>query len=137
MPQNKRIAFGVNLFGSSIRTDLSIESYLKIKKKYPDNVDLFNVQFIDESVKYRAHPEFKLLRALEQSNQDYIKSPSKKTIPMSQEVMDRLSELNYKLLVCEETREELEKIKAGGNMSEVKMSKKQLKKAQKKLEKAI
>jgi chromosome segregation ATPase len=50
---------------------------------------------------------------------------------------EKLAELNYKLLVCEETREELEKIKAGGNMSEVKMSKKQLKKAQKKLEKAI
>ena len=50
---------------------------------------------------------------------------------------ERLAELNYKLIVCEETREELEKIKAGGNMSEVKMSKKQLKKAQKKLEKAI
>ena len=50
---------------------------------------------------------------------------------------EKLADLNYKLIVCEETREELEKIKAGGNMSEVKMSKKQLKKAQKKLEKAV
>jgi hypothetical protein len=95
MLPDKKIAFGVNLFGSSVRTDLSIESYLKIKKKFPDNVDLFNVQFVDETVKYREHPDFKLLRVLEQSNQDYIKTPSKKTIPMSQEVMDKLAELNY------------------------------------------
>ena len=50
---------------------------------------------------------------------------------------EKLADLNYKILMCEEAREELEKIKAGGNKEEVKMSKKQMKKAQKKLEEAL
>ena len=55
----------------------------------------------------------------------------------AREFEEKLADLNYKILMCEEAREELEKIKAGGNKEEVKMSKKQMKKAQKKLEKAI
>ena len=33
MPQDKKIAFGVNLFGKSIRSDLCIESLVKLKEK--------------------------------------------------------------------------------------------------------
>ena len=55
----------------------------------------------------------------------------------AREFEEKLADLNYKILMCEEAREELEKIKAGGNKEEVKMSKKQMKKAQKKLEKAL
>jgi len=59
------------------------------------------------------------------------------TKKQAREFEEQLADLNYKILMCEEAREELEKIKAGGNKEEVKMSKKQMKKAQKKLEKAI
>lgn len=89
----KKIAVGINLFGESVRTDLCVESILKCKEKYP-SIDLFNVQF-KTPTKYRSHPDFKLLQVLEKSNQDVIKTPSKKIIPLMNELFDKLAELDY------------------------------------------
>ena len=72
MLQDKKIAFGVNLFGTARRVDLAIESYVKIKQKYPDNIDLYNIQFADTSIKGREHSEFKTIRTLKQSSKNYI-----------------------------------------------------------------
>jgi len=94
MPQNKKIAFGVNLFGKSVRTDLCIESLLALKKKYPQNVDLYNLQFEDRTKLGRVHPDFTTLYVLKESNQDYVQG-STRTIPMMKEIFNRLSELDY------------------------------------------
>lgn len=94
MPANKKIAFGVNLFGKSIRTDLCIESLLVVKRKYPDIIDLYNIQFEDKAIKGREHPDIKTLFVLKESNKDYVKE-STRTIPMLREVFDVLADLNY------------------------------------------
>ena len=91
----KKIAIGLNLFGTSPRTDMCIESLIRAKNKYPDNIDLYNVQFVDESIKHRLHPSFKLIRVLKETNHDYITRPSKRTIPMLKEIFDELANLNY------------------------------------------
>jgi hypothetical protein len=95
MLQDKKIAFGVNLFGTARRVDLAIESYVKIKQKYPDNIDLYNIQFADTSIKGREHSEFKTIRALRESSKNYITGESKRTIPMLRGLFDSLSDLNY------------------------------------------
>lgn len=94
MPQNKKIALGVNLFGKSIRTDLCIESLLRVKSKYPDTVDLYNIQFKDRGKGGLDHSEFKSLHVLEESNRDYV-TDTKRTIPMMRELFDKLSDLDY------------------------------------------
>lgn len=92
---DKKIAFAVNLFGENKRTDLAIESFLKIKQKYP-NIDLYNVQFVDEQIKGRYHADIPTLRVLKDSSKNYIKRPSKKTLPIMNELFTKLSELdNY------------------------------------------
>lgn len=94
MPQNKKIAFGVNLFGNTVRTDLCIQSLLKVKEKYPDIIDLYNVQFKDVTKKGREHPQIKTLRVLEESNLDYV-TDTKRTIPMMRDLFDKLADLDY------------------------------------------
>jgi hypothetical protein len=94
MPQNKKIALGVNLFGKSVRTDLCIQSLVALKKKFPDVIDLYNIQFVDESIKGREHPDIKTLRVLTESNHNYIQG-TPRTIPMMKEVFDKLADLNY------------------------------------------
>jgi len=93
--ENKKIAFGLNLFGQSSRVDRAIESYLKIKRKYPINIDLYNLQFNDRNIKGREHPDFKSLYKLKESNKNYIVGESKRTIPMLRELFDTLANLNY------------------------------------------
>jgi len=90
----KKIALGVNLFGASKRSDLCIESILKCKEKFP-SMDLYNVQFQDTSIKHRKHEAFKPLHVLRKSNQDVITAPSKKIIPLMDELFDALALLNY------------------------------------------
>lgn len=94
MQNGKKIALGVNLFGKSVRTDLCIESLLAIKRKFPDIIDLYNLQFKDVTKPGRMHNEFKLLTALETSNQTYVPE-SQRTIPIMKELFDILSDLNY------------------------------------------
>jgi len=95
MQPNKKIAFGVNLFSDSNRTDLAIESFLKLKNKFDDVLDLYNIQFTDESLKFRNHDQFKLLRCLTSSSKNYISGESKKTLPMTKDCFDELAKLNY------------------------------------------
>ena len=94
MQQNKKIAFGVNLFGKSIRTDLCIQSLVKIKENYPGIVDLYNIQFEDRSIVGREHPAFKTLYVLKESNKTYV-SNTDRTIPIMREFFDKLAELDY------------------------------------------
>ena len=94
MPQNKKIAFGVNLFGKSIRSDLCIESLVKLKEKFPDIIDLYNIQFEDRAIVGREHPAFKTLYVLKESNKTHVPA-SDRTIPLMREIFDRLAELNY------------------------------------------
>jgi hypothetical protein len=94
MPQNKKIALGVNLFGKTNRTDLCVDSLLKIKEKYPDTIDLYNIQFEDKSIVGREHPSFKPLHVLKESNKTYVPE-STRTIPLMREIFDRLTELKY------------------------------------------
>lgn len=91
---HKKIAFGVNLFGTSKRSDMAIESFLKIKESFPNNVDLFNVQFVDENIKGRIHKDVPTLRVLQDTSKNYIKRESKKTLPIMNELFTRLSELS-------------------------------------------
>lgn len=97
--KTKRFAFGVNLYGKNIRTDLAIESYLKLKKKYNDIIDFYNVQFVDTSVPMREHAEFKLYRCLKESSKNYITGESKKIIPMVKECYDGMAELGYEQFI--------------------------------------
>lgn len=95
MLYDKKIAFGLNLFGRTKRVDLAIESYLKIKQKYPNNIDLYNIQFKDTAIKGRDHTAFKPLRTMNKSSKDYIVGESKRTIPMLRELFDSLAALDY------------------------------------------
>jgi len=90
----KKIALGLNIFGKSNRTDLALSSMVDLKKQFP-NIDLFNLQFADDSIQGRLHEGFKTLRCLEETNHNYIKSISKRTIPMLKELFDSLANLNY------------------------------------------
>ena len=98
MPREIKIALGVNLFGTSVRTDLCIESLLAVKKKYPDVVDLYNMQFEDKSKMGREHSGFKTLHVLKTSNQTFVPS-SPRVIPIMQELFDKLSDLKYDYFV--------------------------------------
>jgi hypothetical protein len=98
MPREIKIALGVNLFGRSVRTDLCIESLLAVKKKYPNVVDLYNLQFEDKSKIGREHSDFKTLHVLKTSNQTFVPS-STRTIPIMQELFDVLANLNYDYFV--------------------------------------
>jgi hypothetical protein len=99
MPRNKKIALGVNLYSHNNRTDLAIESYLKIKNKFKDNIDLYNIQFKNETQEFRNHSYFSLYRCLTESSKNYIVGDSKKILPMTKECFDRMSELNYEYFI--------------------------------------
>ena len=90
----KKIALGLNIFGRSNRTDLALSSMVDLKKQFP-NIDLFNLQFADSSIKGRLHGLFSTLPCLEETNHDYIQGTSKRTIPMLKELFDSLANLNY------------------------------------------
>ena len=94
MARKIKIALGVNLFGKSVRTNLCIESLLAVKNKYSDVVDLYNLQFEDKTKTGREHEGFTTLHVLKTSNQTYVPD-STRTIPIMQELFDRLADLNY------------------------------------------
>jgi len=99
MQQNKKIAFGVNLFSFNNRTDLAIESFIKLKNKFSDILDLYNIQFEDKSQKFRDHSNFSLYRSLKTNSKDFIDGTSKKTIPMTRECFDVMSKLGYEYFI--------------------------------------
>lgn len=94
---DKRIAFGVNLFGNNDRVELAIESFIKIKEKYP-TIDLYNIQFKDPAAKGRLHPAFTTLNTMEKSSKDFIQGESKRTIPMLHQLINSLYDLKYEYL---------------------------------------
>lgn len=96
---HKKIALGVNLFSESRRTTLAVESYLKLKARYPDSIDLFNIQFVDKNLKFRDEKGFDLYRCLKENSLHYIKSSSTKTLPMIKECFNCMSELGYKYFI--------------------------------------
>ena len=96
---HKKIAFGVNLFSKSERTTLAVESYLKLKDKYTESIDLYNIQFVNKELKFRNEEGFKVYHCLEESSQQYIEGHSKKTLPMTKECFDRMSQLNYEYFI--------------------------------------
>lgn len=96
----KKIAIGINLFGKNSRVDLAIESLIRMKKKFPNDFDLYNIQFVDKNVPFREHPEYKLIRVLKETNHDYVKEKSKRTMPMTKEIFDRLAELEGYTHIC-------------------------------------
>lgn len=65
----KKIAVGTNLFGQNKAQDLALQSLIKCKQRYPDNIDLYNIQF-ENGKDLTEHPEFKTLRCLKRTSKE-------------------------------------------------------------------
>ena len=90
----KKIALGLNIFGKSNRTDLALASMVNLKKQFT-NIDLYNLQFVDQTISGRLHDDFTTFRCLKETSKDYISGESKRTIPMLKELFDSLASLDY------------------------------------------
>jgi hypothetical protein len=88
----KKIAVGINIFKTSKRQDLCIQSLLKCKKLFPDIIDLYNIQY-ENSNDITEHTEFKTLKALKQTSNKIC--GGNRNLPCVKEMFDCLANLNY------------------------------------------
>ena len=88
----KKIAVGTNLFGSNKAQDLALQSLIKCKQKYPDNIDLYNIQF-ENGKDLTEHSEFKTLRCLKRTSKDVCNGT--RELPIVRDMFDGLAELEY------------------------------------------
>ena len=84
-----KIAIGTNIFGSFHRQNTCIESLKKIKKKFPDIVDLYNIQSIDNP---QEEKDFETLAVLKKTSKDIVPN-CKKTKPLIKEMFNSLANL--------------------------------------------
>ena len=87
-----KIAVGTNLFGINSAQTLASESLVKCKKKFPDTIDLFNIQF-ENGKDLVEHPEFKTLRCLKRTSKDVCGGD--RELPIIKDMFDSLAELGY------------------------------------------
>lgn len=89
MSNNIKILIVTNTFGKYKRQDIAIESLLYLKKLYPENIDILNVQFKDEKSTFEnCYIDIPLDFCLEISSKKYIPNCSKK-LPSISEIIFR------------------------------------------------
>ena len=88
----KKIAVGTNLFGSNKAQDLASESLIKCKAKFPDNIDLFNIQF-EDGKDLAEHVNFKTLRCLKRTSKAVCNG--NRELPIVRDMFDALADLGY------------------------------------------
>jgi len=88
----KKIAVGTNLFGHGSRQNFGIQSLLKCKKKFPNFIDLFNLQFANEK-DLREQEGFTTLKCLKKTSKDICNGD--RGLPIVKEMFDSLANLNY------------------------------------------
>tara|TARA_R110000824_G_scaffold8429_13_gene38266 strand:+ start:8616 stop:9407 length:792 start_codon:yes stop_codon:yes gene_type:complete len=84
-----KIALGINIFGSFHRQDMCIESLKRLKKEFPDIIDLYNIQPLSDIQK---EPEFKTLPALIRTAKDLVPDGTQDK-PLIKDMFGVLSEL--------------------------------------------
>tara|TARA_R110000822_G_scaffold145230_1_gene284065 strand:- start:7210 stop:8004 length:795 start_codon:yes stop_codon:yes gene_type:complete len=84
-----KIALGTNIFGNFHRQDLCIKSLKRLKKEYPDIIDLYNIQ---PTTDMQDEEGFTILPSLIKTSKDIIPN-GKKTKPLMLEMFGSLSEL--------------------------------------------
>jgi len=88
----KKIAVGTNLFGQNTAQDLALQSLIKCKKRYPDHIDLFNIQF-ENGKDLTEHPDFKTIHCLKRTSKDVCNGT--RELPIVRDMFDGLADLGY------------------------------------------
>ena len=87
-----KLALGTNAFGNCPRQELGLKSLLKCAEKFPDNIDLFNIQF-ENGKDLREVDGFKTLYTLKKTSNDVCSGG--RELPLVSEMFDSLAELGY------------------------------------------
>ena len=89
MSDNIKILILTNTFGKYKRQDIAVESFLYLKKLYPENIDILNVQFKDEKNSFQnVYNDIPVDFCLDISSKKYISNCSKK-LPSISEIIFR------------------------------------------------
>lgn len=84
-----QIAIVTNTFGKYHRQNIAVESWVHLKKIFPDNVRLYNLQFKDEKNTFNDHYDgVETVYCLDTSSKTYIKNATKK-LPVISEIIFR------------------------------------------------
>lgn len=89
-----KLAIGINFFGNHNRHQLCKQSLLKIKSKYPNQIDLFNLQFKDDE-NIEDLDGFKTIKGLTKDNRTLLNKHLKRRLPLLTDLFNTLSDLNY------------------------------------------
>lgn len=73
-----KILLGTNTFGTYDRQDIAVDSYKELKKLFPNNVDIIDIQFQDEKHNFKNHYGLDIKFDLIRSSKDVIDNPEKK-----------------------------------------------------------
>lgn len=87
-----KIAVGTNLFGNGKRQDFGIQSLLKCKSKFANEIDLYNIQFANEK-DLREQEGLTTLKSLKLTSKDVCNGD--RGLPIIHEMFDVLADLNY------------------------------------------
>lgn len=85
-----KIALGTNIFNSYHRQDMCIQSLLRLKQLYPDMIDLYNIQPINNP---QVVDNFQTLPILKQTAKDVVTGSTCEK-PLIKEMLNSLSNLN-------------------------------------------
>jgi len=84
-----QIAIVTNTFGKYHRQNVASESWIHLKKLFPNNIRLYNIQFKDEKNSFTDHYEgIETVFCLDASSKTYIKNATKK-LPVISEIIFR------------------------------------------------
>ena len=87
-----KIAVGTNLFSSGVRQELALQSLIKCKQKFPDRIDLFNIQF-ENGKDLSENSNFTTLRSLKKTGNEICGGT--RGLPIVREMFDSLAALGY------------------------------------------
>lgn len=92
-----KIAIGTNFFGNYHRQTIAIDSLIKIKSKYKNNVDLFGIQFKEEKEEIEKRSDINYIFELTRSSRDLFSNDKK--LPYINDILNILFGLSYEYFI--------------------------------------